>query len=100
MKIIIFLCLLFVIILVFYYAKLHKQPVKSHSMPQEQPKRIDQRFECPEGVFSIVGTKDNFSVSKGDRFTFFVKNGRITAFQDRTVSDEVIKYGGDSNVTA
>ena len=98
MKLVIVLCLAVALLIAIYYV-VHQRP---HARIQVNrpapPKRIDQQFDCPEGSFSIRGTKDDFTINKGDRFTFRVKGGRIVSVQDHAGPDAVIVYGGDTDV--
>ena len=57
-------------------------------------KRVNQTIQCPEGQFSVSGTKKRFTIRKGKRFTFVVENGRIIAVKDTSASSKQIEYGG------
>lgn len=55
--------------------------------------KVKRKISCPEGKFSVRGTKNRFVVKKGQRFVFVVENGQITSVKDRAASSKWIKYG-------
>ena len=55
--------------------------------------KVKRKISCPEGNFSVHGTKNRFVVKKGQRFVFVVKNVQITSVKDRSASSKWIKYG-------
>lgn len=62
-------------------------------------KKIHQKFVCSEGTFRITGEKERFKVYKDQRFVFEVVDGQIVSFMDRSVSNHVMRYGGEENGT-
>ena len=57
-------------------------------------KKVNQRIHCTEGQFSVRGTKNRFTIKKGNRFIFVVENGQITSVKDKAASSKQIEYGG------
>ena len=57
-------------------------------------KRVNQTICCPEGRFSVHGTKNRFTIKKGNRFTFVVENGQIISVKDKSASSKQIEYRG------
>lgn len=57
-------------------------------------KRVNQTLCCSEGEFLVHGTKNRFTIKKGNRFTFIVENGQIISVRDKSASSKQIEYRG------
>lgn len=58
-------------------------------------KKINIRYELKEGTFIIKGSKEKFIIKKDDRFEFLIKNGRIIAFKDLSISNDFVYYNNE-----
>lgn len=58
-------------------------------------KKINRRYELKEGTFIIKGSKEKFIIKKDDRFEFLIKNGRIIAFKDLSISNDFVYYNNE-----
>ena len=54
--------------------------------------KFNRRYELKEGKFIIKGSKEKFIIKKDDRFEFLIKDGRIIAFKDLTISNDFVYY--------
>lgn len=75
------------------YIYLSRKKAKNAPMDAEKH-RIEIDFICDDGSFRIEGVKESFQISKNDRFSFLVEDGKIVSFVDKSVTDEKISYGG------
>lgn len=82
-----------VLIVIGIYIYLRHKKAKNAPTTVEVP-RIEVNYICDDGSFRIKGTKDSFQISKDDRFSFYVKDGQIISFIDKSESEEAIAYGG------
>lgn len=59
-----------------------------------------KKYSCPDGEFIVFGKKGNCRIHKDNRFIFFVKNGQIVSFIDKSVNKKVHNYSGgnDGNI--
>ena len=55
-------------------------------------KNFNRCYESKEGKFIIKGSKEKFIIKKDDRFEFLIKDGRIIAFKDLSVSNDFVYY--------
>ncbi len=65
-----------------------KQKYKS-----DRNKRVKRVYVSGNDVFNIVGTKNEFKITKNNGVSFLVKDGRIIACKDNRVSNEYKYYG-------
>ena len=56
--------------------------------------KVREDIICDEGQFFVRGKKDSFTIRKGTRFIFKVKNEQIVSVKDTTVSKQQIEYRG------
>lgn len=54
--------------------------------------KFNRHYELKEGKFIIKGNKEKFIIKKDDRFEFLIKDGRIIAFKDLTISNDFVYY--------
>ncbi|MDD7794367.1 hypothetical protein [Clostridium sp. 'White wine YQ'] len=92
---------IFIVLLIVFLIKTIFDHVKKSSNSNNSDNKIPTlkgEYNCKEGNFKYIGDKDNFVVSKDNRFEFLVKDGVIVACKDKKRHSDFVYYKGEENV--